>query len=42
MLFDVTYLASMMAIGSRVVPAMRGDDEWPTPVRWLAGFLPGT
>jgi hypothetical protein len=41
MLFEVTYVASTMAIGSRVVPALRGDDEWPAPVRWLAGFLPG-
>jgi hypothetical protein len=41
MIFDVTYLTSTMAIGSRVVPALRGDDEWPVPVRWLAGFLPG-
>ncbi|HEX5926218.1 MAG TPA: hypothetical protein VFY45_20475 [Baekduia sp.] len=41
MLFEVTYLASTMAIGSRIVPALRGDDEWPAPVRRLAGFLPG-
>jgi hypothetical protein len=41
MIFEVGYLSSTMAIGSRVVPAIRGDDEWPAPVRWLAGFLPG-
>jgi hypothetical protein len=41
MTFEVTYLASTMAIGSRVVAAIRGDDEWPVPVRLLAGFLPG-
>jgi hypothetical protein len=41
MIFEVTYLTSTMAIGSRLVPAIRGDDEWPVPVRWLAGFLPG-
>jgi hypothetical protein len=41
MIFEVTYLTSTMAIGSRIVPALRGDDHWPTPVRWLAGFLPG-
>lgn len=40
-LFDVVYLASTMAIGSTVVPAIQGDDEWPAPVRILAGFLPG-
>lgn len=39
--FEVTYVTSTMAIGSRVVPALRGDDEWPAPVRLLAGFLPG-
>jgi hypothetical protein len=41
MIFDVTYLASTVAIGGRVVQAIRGDDEWPAPVRLLAGFLPG-
>jgi hypothetical protein len=41
MIFEVVYLASTMAIGNRVVPALCGDDEWPAPVRWLAGFLPG-
>jgi hypothetical protein len=41
MMFEVIYIASTMAIGSRLVAAIRGDDEWPTPVRWLAGFLPG-
>jgi hypothetical protein len=41
MIFDATYLTSTMAIGSRIVPALHGDDEWPTPVRLLAGFLPG-
>jgi hypothetical protein len=41
MTFEVTYLASTMAIGSRLVPALRGDDQWPAPVRLLAGFLPG-
>jgi hypothetical protein len=41
MVFEITYLTSTMAIGSRLVPAIRGDDEWPRPVRWLAGFLPG-
>ncbi len=41
MMFEVIYLASTMAIGSRLVTAIRGDDEWPAPVRWLAGFLPG-
>ncbi|MET0603762.1 MAG: hypothetical protein ABW167_17390 [Baekduia sp.] len=41
MMFEVIYIASTMAIGSRLVTAIRGDDEWPTPVRWLAGFLPG-
>jgi hypothetical protein len=41
MIFEITYLTSTMAIGSRIVPAIRGDDQWPTPVRWLAGFLPG-
>ncbi len=41
MIFDVTYLTATMAIGSRVVPALCGEDEWPLPVRWLAGFLPG-
>jgi hypothetical protein len=41
MVFEITYLTATMAIGSRLVTAIRGDDEWPTPVRWLAGFLPG-
>jgi hypothetical protein len=41
MVFEVAYLTSTMAIGSRVVPAIRGDDQWPLPVQWLAGFLPG-
>jgi hypothetical protein len=41
MIFEVTYVASTMAIGCRVVPALCGEDEWPVPVRWLAGFLPG-
>ncbi len=41
MVFDVTYLTSTVAIGSRAVPAIRGDDHWPAPVRLLAGFLPG-
>ena len=41
MIFEVSYLTSTMAIGSRIVTAIRGDDQWPTPVRWLAGFLPG-
>ncbi len=41
MVFDVTYLTSTMGIGSRLVPALCGDDEWPVPVRLLAGFLPG-
>jgi hypothetical protein len=41
MIFEVAYLASTMAIGSRVVSAIRGEDQWPVPVRWLAGFLPG-
>jgi hypothetical protein len=41
MIFEVTYVTSTVAIGSRVVPAIRGDDEWPAPVRLLAGFLPG-
>ena len=41
MVFETIYLASTMAIGSRIVAAIRGDDEWPVPVRWLAGFLPG-
>jgi hypothetical protein len=41
MVFEVVYLASTMAIGSRVVAAIRGDDEWPAPVVLLAGFLPG-
>jgi hypothetical protein len=41
MIFEVIYLASTMAIGSRLVAAIRGDDEWPVPVRWIAGFLPG-
>jgi hypothetical protein len=40
-LFEVGYIASTMAIGSRIVTAIRGDDAWPAPVRWLAGFLPG-
>jgi hypothetical protein len=40
-IFEVAYLASTMAIGSRVITAIRGDDTWPAPVRWLAGFLPG-
>ena len=41
MVFEIIYLASTMAIGGRLVTAIRGDDEWPRPVRWLAGFLPG-
>ena len=41
MMFEVIYIAATMAIGSRLVAAIRGDDEWPVPVRWLAGFLPG-
>jgi hypothetical protein len=41
MMFEVAYLASTMAIGSRIVAAIRGDDVWPAPVRLLAGFLPG-
>ena len=41
MIFEVTYIASTMAIGSRLVTAIRGDDAWPAPVRMLAGFLPG-
>jgi hypothetical protein len=41
MLFEVTYLTSTMAIGSRLVAAIRGEDEWLAPVRMLAGFLPG-
>jgi hypothetical protein len=41
MIFEVTYLTSTMAIGSRLLAAIRGDDEWPVPVRWLASFLPG-
>jgi hypothetical protein len=41
MFFGVTYLTSTMAIGSRLVAAIQGEDEWPVPVRWLAGFLPG-
>jgi hypothetical protein len=41
MIFEVAYLTSTMAIGSRIVPAIRGDDQWPAPVRLLAGFLPG-
>jgi hypothetical protein len=40
-MFEVIYVASTMAIGSRVLAAIRGDDEWPAPVRWLAAFLPG-
>jgi hypothetical protein len=41
MAFDIAYVTSTVAIGSRVVPAIRGDDQWPAPVRLLAGFLPG-
>ncbi len=41
MIFEVIYIASTMAIGTRLVAAIRGEDEWPVPVRWLAGFLPG-
>jgi hypothetical protein len=40
-IFEVTYLPATMAIGSRIVHPLQGDDEWPAPVRWLAGFLPG-
>jgi hypothetical protein len=39
--FVVVYLCSTIAIGSRVAAAIQGDDEWPRPVRLLAGFLPG-
>jgi hypothetical protein len=39
--FIAVYLSSTMAIGSRVVTAIQGDDHWPAPVRMLAGFLPG-
>jgi hypothetical protein len=39
--FIAVYLSSTMAIGSRVVTAIQGDDRWPAPVRMLAGFLPG-
>jgi hypothetical protein len=39
--FIAVYLSSTMAIGSRVVIAIQGDDRWPAPVRMLAGFLPG-
>jgi hypothetical protein len=38
---EVIYVTSTMAIGSRLLTAIRGDDQWPAPVRWLAGFLPG-
>ncbi len=41
LLFVVVYLSSTMAIGSRVVAAIQGDDRWPGPVRILAAFLPG-
>ncbi|HEX5926879.1 MAG TPA: hypothetical protein VFY45_23845 [Baekduia sp.] len=41
MTFEVIYIASTVAIGSRLVAAIRGDDAWPAPVRLLAGFLPG-
>jgi hypothetical protein len=41
MIFEIIYLTSTVAIGSRIVAALRGDDEWPAPVRLLAGFLPG-
>jgi hypothetical protein len=41
MVYEIIYIASTMAIGGRLVSAIRGDDEWPRPVRWLAGFLPG-
>jgi hypothetical protein len=41
LVFEVGYLASTMAIGSRIACALRGDDVWPAPVRLLAGFLPG-
>jgi hypothetical protein len=41
MMFEVIYIASTMAIGSRLVAAIRGDDQWPAPVQMLAGFLPG-
>jgi hypothetical protein len=41
LMFVAVYLSSTMAIGSRVVVAIQGDDRWPAPVRMLAGFLPG-
>lgn len=41
LVFITVYLSSTMAIGSRVVTAIQGDDRWPAPVRVLAGFLPG-
>jgi hypothetical protein len=41
MMFEVVYIASTMAIGSQLAATLRGDDEWPAPVRMLAGFLPG-
>jgi hypothetical protein len=41
MTFEVVYITSTMALGSRVAAAIRGDDNWPAPVQMLAGFLPG-
>jgi hypothetical protein len=41
LVFIAGYLSSTVAIGSRVVTAIQGDDHWPAPVRILAGFLPG-
>lgn len=35
------YYGSTIAIGSRLVQAIRGDDVWPVPVNLVAGFLPG-
>ncbi len=37
----LVYYGSAMAIGSRIVRALQGEDVWPAPVRVLAGFLPG-
>jgi mannose-6-phosphate isomerase-like protein (cupin superfamily) len=35
------YLASVTSLGSFVIAAVRGVEDWPRPVQILAGFLPG-
>jgi hypothetical protein len=37
----IVYLLSAAAIGAFFVGAIRGSQQWPRPVRLLAGFLPG-